>query len=112
MINISVKMRISIMKKIRTLRKKCIINFILEKNLSSVDMMTKPTTPRVFATTVTTNTEGTRNHGIAFMTNFTQEECVKTATSICTTKRKDNKMSSKTKNINYRIKLIKLKKKQ
>lgn len=98
-------MRIKTMKEIRALRKKCIINFILEKRLSSVDMKTKTTTPKVSVTTVTINTEEPKNHGIALITSFTREECAKTVTSTCTTKRKDNKIPSTTKSTNYRTKL-------
>jgi len=59
-----------------------------------VDTKIKDTMPKVFVIIVTINTEELKNLGIVHTKNYTQVECVKIATSICTTKRKENKIQS------------------
>lgn len=57
-------------------------------------MKIKATMPRVFAIIVIINMEGLRNLGTAHTKNYTQVECVRIVTSICTTRRKENKLQS------------------
>lgn len=52
-------------------------------------MMIDNTTLRAYAIIVTISLEEIKNHGTALMKNFTQQECVKTATLITTIARRD-----------------------
>lgn len=52
----------------------------LAKNKTNVVMMINFTMQKVCATTVTTNMEEQRNHGIVLMINYMQQECAKIVT--------------------------------
>jgi hypothetical protein len=59
---------------------------------------------KVFATIVTISTAEQKSHGTVHMRSYMQEECVKTVTLTCTTKKSVNKIKASNKNYNYHIK--------
>lgn len=67
-------------------------------------MMTKLIMLRVFAAIVTISTAEQRSHGTVHMISFMQEECVKTVTLTCITKKGVNKIKAINKSYNYHIK--------
>ena len=58
-------------------------------------MKINPTMQKECATTATTNSGGTKSHGIARTANYMLQECVRIATSITTTGKNGRKNSRK-----------------